>query len=65
MFRVNPLNIFRQLVEPVKAYRRIFKDASTEVTSDEIEIARKIKGRMWQNFEWCSTPINQSTRLLA
>ena len=44
MFRVNPLNVFRQLREPAKAYRRVFKDASTAVTVDEIELARKIKG---------------------
>ena len=60
MFRINPLNALRLLSENV--YHEIFKDASTEITTDELELAKKIKGKTLNNIPLDSAePINQST----
>ena len=61
MFRINPLNALRLLSENV--YHEIFKDASTEITTDELELAKKIKGKNSEQystrFSWTNQAINQ------
>ena len=45
MFRLNPLKVIRHLSEIGNVYHEVFMDDNTKATADEVELAKKLKGR--------------------